>query len=252
MKKQLSLSVTILALFLLAIPHSWATANASSYEPTGQNTSKLWAYPITQYPVKEQIAQIQTHTLKGKIIVLDPGHGGTDTGAIGPNNLTEKNVTLAISRDLRNLLSKEGATIIMTRTTDQDVAYPGASDIDELQARVAIANQANADLFISIHADAFSESVHGTTTYYYPDSDSSLAHFVQDSLVSQLKLFNRGFLPNDYYVLKYTKMPAILTEAAFISNPKEERLLGNRIFNQKIALGIYNGIKNYFFNDRRA
>lgn len=252
MKKQESLLITILTLFLLSIPHTWAIANASSYEPTGQNTSKLWDYPTTQYPEKEQIAQIKTYTLKGKIIVLDPGHGGSDTGAIGPNNLAEKNVTLAIARELRNLLSKEGATIFMTRTTDQDVAYPGASNIEELEARVAIANQANADLFISIHADSFSESVHGTTTYYYPGSDSSLAHFVQDSLVDQLRLSNRGFLPNDYYVLKYTKMPAILTEAAFISNPKEERLLGNRLFDQKVALGIYNGIKNYFFNDRRA
>lgn len=252
MKKQLSFTMIILTLLVLSVALPWTIASASPYDTTDQNISKLWNYPTNPNSEKDQLAQYQTHALKGKVIVLDPGHGGSDTGAIGPNHLAEKNVTLAIARDLRSLLSNAGATILMTRTLDQDVAYPGASNIEELQARVAIANQANADLFISIHADSFSESVHGTTTYYYPGSDNSLAHFVQDSLVDQLKLTNRGFLPNDYYVLKYTTMPAILTEAAFISNPKEERLLGNRIFDKKIAIGIYNGIKNYFSNDLRA
>lgn len=249
MKKQLPLS--ILLAFIMLFP-TWAQVSAASSEPTSQNTSKLWDYPTSQYQEVTQLNQFHPSALKGKVIVVDPGHGGSDTGAIGPNNIAEKTVTLAIARDLRTLLSNQGVTVIMTRTSDQDVAYPGASSIDELQARVAIANNANADLFISIHADSFSEAVHGTTTYYYPGSDSSLANFVQDSLIDQLKLSNRGFQPNDYYVLKYTTMPAILTEAAFISNPTEERLLSNRAFDRKIATGIYNGIKNYFSRDLRA
>ena len=243
MKKQRSFSITILTIVALSLSPIWTSVSASAYEPTEQMTSQS---------ANDQLAKVSTYTLKGKVIVIDPGHGGSDTGAIGPTHLAEKNVTLAIARDLRTLLSNEGATILMTRTSDQDVAYPGASSIDELQARVDIANQANADLFVSIHADSFSDTVHGTTTYYYPGSNSTLAHLVQDGLVNQLHLSNRGFVPNDYYVLKYTKMPAILTEAAFISNPKEERLLGNRLFNQKIAIGIYTGIKNYFSSAFRA
>lgn len=184
--------------------------------------------------------------LNGKIIVVDPGHGGNDAGAIGPNNIVEKNVTLAIAHDLQELLSKDGATVIMTRTSDRNVANGEASDIEELQARANIANQANADLFISIHTDSFAEEGSGTTTYFSSGSDSSLAHFVQSSMVSQLKLYDRGSLPSDYYVLRHTNMPAILTEAAFISNPEEEKLLAKRDFKKKVAAGIYNGIKQYF------
>lgn len=247
MKKQV-LTLTLLTLCIFYMNPTWTAVEASP-DATGPTTSKLWEYPTDQSPSPD-IAQ--TYALKGKLIVLDPGHGGSDTGAIGPNNVTEKNVTLAIARDLRVLLLNSGATVLMTRNTDKDVAYPGASGVDELQARVAIANQANADLFISIHADSFSEAVSGTTTYFYPGTDNSLAQFVQDSMIDQLKLTNRGCRANDYYVLKYTTMPAILTEAAFISNPKEERLLNNRIFDNKVAIGIYNGIRNYFSSDRRA
>jgi N-acetylmuramoyl-L-alanine amidase len=230
MKKQLSLSISLLTLFLLLISPSWTMTHAAELTT----------------------AHSEANILKGKVIALDPGHGGSDTGAIGPNHVEEKDVTLVISSNLRTLLSNAGATVVMTRTSDKDVAYPGASSTAELRARVAIANKANADLFISIHANAFSPEVHGTTTYFCPGGDSFLAHCVQDSMIDQLKLFNRGVQANDYYVLKYTTMPAILTEAAFLSNPKEEQLLSNRSFDQKVALGIYNGIKNYFSNDRRA
>lgn len=185
--------------------------------------------------------------LKGKVIVIDPGHGGSDTGAIGSQKLMEKNVTLAIGKELNNMLTNSGATVIMTRTTDKDVSYPGASDKEELAARVAIANNADADLFVSIHADAFSGLAGGTTTYSY-DTKNKLASLVQDNMVAQLKLNNRGVQQNDFYVLKYTKMPAILTEAAFISNSREEKLLMNRNFGKKVAVGIYNGIKQYFAN----
>lgn len=185
--------------------------------------------------------------LKGKVIVIDPGHGGSDTGAIGSSKLMEKNVTLAIGKELNNLLTNSGATVIMTRTADKDVSFPGASDKEELAARVAIANKADADLFVSIHTDAFSGFAGGTTTYTY-DTKNNLASLVQDNMVAQLKLYDRGVQQNDYYVLKYTKMPAILTEAAFISNSKEEKLLMNRSFDKKVAVGIYNGIKQYFEN----
>jgi len=220
MNKQLRLSMSIITLLLLINPL----------------LSKVSAAPY----------DAQRQSLKGKVIVVDPGHGGSDTGAIGPSNVSEKNITLSIARDVSKFLSASGAKVILTRTSDQDVAYEGASDIDELQARVDVANQANADLFISIHADASSEYGNGTTTYFYPGSQNTLAHLVQDNMIAQTKLYNRGFHPNDYYVLKHTNMPAILTEVAFISNPKEEKLLLNSTFDKKVAFGIYNGIKKYF------
>lgn len=230
MKKQFSLTLIILLLLLLN-PLS-QIVSAASYSIPSQATNKLGGS--------------SQKSLEGKVIVVDPGHGGSDTGAIGPSHVVEKNVTLAIARDLRKLLSDGGAKVIMTRTSDQDVAAEGITDIDELQARVNIANQAKADLFISIHADAFTEHVNGTATYFYPDSQDHLARLVQGSMVDQLKLFDRGVQSNDYFVLKYTNMPAILTEIAFISNPKEEKLLSSSSFDKKAALGIYNGIKEYF------
>lgn len=198
--------------------------------------------------IAAQLVQAPKSSLQGKVIVVDPGHGGNDTGAIGPHKVLEKNVTLVISKELRNLLAKDGATVIMTRTADKEVAFVGATDKEELAARVAIANKANADLFVSIHADAFAGLAGGTTTYTYGTKDDAVAPLVQTNLVAQLKLYDRGVQQNDYYVLKNTNMPAILTEAAFISNPKEERLLTDRSFDQKVAVGIYNGIKQYFTN----
>ena len=233
MKRQLRLPLTFIALLVLGMISTSMTASAAAYGSQSQNINT-----IREYQAKKP--------LKNKVIVVDPGHGGSDAGAIGPNNVAEKNVTLAIARDLRELLSAGGATVIMTRTSDQDVATDGSSDIDELQARVDIANQANADLFVSIHTDAFAEHGTGTTTYFCPGSNDDLARFVQANMVSQLNLYDRGSQPSDFYVLKNTNMPAILTEAAFISNPKEEKLLINRDFNKKVAMGIYNGIKQYF------
>jgi len=246
MKKQILIPVTIVALLFSLISPKWLIVNAASYDAQSQYTSKQRESLSNQFQTNLRIDQFPKHLLKDKVIVVDPGHGGSDTGAIGPSNVAEKNVTLAIARDLRKLLSDDGATVIMTRTSDRDVAYNGASDIDELQARVDIANRANADLFISIHADAFTEYVSGTATYFYPGSNDYLARLVQSSMVGQLKLYDRGIQPSDYYVLKYTNMPAILTEAAFISNPKEEKLFINPSFDKKVAVGIYNGIKKYF------
>jgi N-acetylmuramoyl-L-alanine amidase len=239
MKNQLVISVTLIAL-LLGIGSPSTMSSAAAYNAQNPNFGKPWEHP------KDQHQHFQKNSLKGRVIVVDPGHGGSDAGAIGPSNLLEKNVTLAIARDLQQLLSDGGATVIMTRTSDKDVANGDASDIEELQARADVANQANADLFISIHADSFAEYETGTTTYFCAGSNDDLARFVQDSMVSQLKLYDRGSQSSDFYVLKNTNMPAILTEAAFISNPKEEKLLANRNFNQKVAIGIYNGIKRYF------
>ncbi|MDF2633344.1 MAG: cell wall hydrolase/autolysin [Pelosinus sp.] len=237
MKKQVIKPLLFIVLLLLLLSLT-STIVSAAYNT--QSTGKLSEY------LTNQSQQSQKHPLQGKVIVVDPGHGGSDAGAIGPNHVAEKNVTLAIGNDLQKLLSDGGATVIMTRTSDQDVATEAVSDIEELQARVDIANQGNADLFISIHTDAFAEHGTGTTTYFYPGSNDDLARVVQDSMVSQLNLYDRGSQPSDYYVLKHTNMPAILTEAAFISNPNEERLLISRDFNKKVAFGIYNGIKNYF------
>lgn len=124
-----------------------------------------------------------------------------------------------------------------------------ASPSQELQARVDIANRIGADLFISVHMDAYDDqNVGGTTTYYFnkSDEDNQLAACVENSLNSQLHLNNRGNQTGDLYVLQNTNMPAVLTEVAYLSNPLEEKLVQNSAFRKKAAVGIYDGIKHYF------
>ncbi len=191
-----------------------------------------------------------TPGLKGKVIVLDPGHGGSDPGAIGPAaQVMEKDVTLAISLKVKDLLTKAGSNVILTRSDDRDVFGPNASGADELGARAAIGNRNNADVFIDIHANSFRDpSVGGTATYYYGSSSYSrlLAQSVQSAVTASDGLSDRGVYTANFYVLRRTLMPAVLLETAFLTNPSEEALLNNPQFQQKVAQGIVNGITNFF------
>ncbi len=191
--------------------------------------------------------------LKGKKIVIDPGHGGNDAGAIGPTGVMEKNVTLNVSRELKKLLEAEGATVILTREGDTTVSEKGAkaSDIEELGARCAVANRVGADIFISIHADSFTRpEARGTTGYYYGKSTTGrgqkLADCIRRNLVEQLGTPSRGTQPCNFYVVKNTDMPATLIELGFISNKEEEKLLNSKEGVQKAAQGIFDGIEDYF------
>ena len=192
-------------------------------------------------------------TLKGKIIVIDPGHGGNDAGAIGPTGVMEKNVTLRVSLELRKLLEAEGAQVIMTRYGDSTVSAKGAkaSDIEELGARCDVANRAGADIFISIHADSFTRpEARGTTGYYYSKSTTGRgqkpADCIRRNLVEQLGTPSRGTQPCNFYVVKNTDMPATLIELGFISNKEEEKLLDSEDGVRRAAQGIFDGIEDYF------
>ena len=190
--------------------------------------------------------------VKGKKIVIDPGHGGEDSGAIGPSGVTEKSITLQIAKEVEKMLKEAGAKVIMTRTTDTEVSskHRQATDVDELQARCDVANKAKADIFISIHMDSFtSREASGTTGYYYTKGSAAskrLAAEIQSNLVAQLKTTSRGIKTCNFYVVKHTKMPATLIEVAFVSNPKEEKLLTSRKGVQKAAVGIVKGISDFF------
>lgn len=169
-------------------------------------------------------------------IVIDPGHGGKDPGAVGPSGLQEKDVVLKVALKVRDLLESYGYTVIMTRTTDVYLS---------LQERCDIANNNDADLFISIHNNSFSDpSANGTETFSYLPNDEGgqVAKVMQSKLIAALGLRNRGHKTADFYVLRNTKMPAVLTELAFISNPKEEALLKTDEFQTKSAKAIVDSI----------
>ncbi len=174
-------------------------------------------------------------------IVLDPGHGGFDSGAIGPTGLTEKEVALAISLKAAELLEDTGHQVILTRDDDTFIS---------LQDRVRFANNSDAGLFISIHSNAaHRNTARGIETYHAPNrrSDSYfLASIMQRSMLNHLSLYDRGVKSDNFYVIRNTDMPAVLLEIGFLSNREEEELLRDSSFRERAARSVAAGIENYF------
>ena len=191
---------------------------------------------------------INSGTLQGKTIVLDPGHGGSNPGATG-NNTRESDNNLAVGLKLRDKLVQAGATVIMTRDTDRTVAPEGSSLGEELAARVNLAENNHADIFVSIHSnDNPDTKIAGAMTFYPSGKSSTLASTIQNSLVLATNATNKGTSPATFYVLRNATMPSILIEMGFISNQNEASLLNNDAYRTKIAQGIFNGILKYFKN----
>ncbi len=178
----------------------------------------------------------------GRLVALDPGHGGSDPGAIGPTGLREKDVNLAIATCLARLLESSGVRVLLTRSGDEEVG---------LQERAARANAAGADVFVSIHANAsVNPATGGTSTYTYTAREKEarlfLARLVQEELVAATGLRNIGVLEEGFAVLKYTQIPAVLVEVAFISNPAEERLLADPGFQERVAAALARALERFF------
>ncbi len=178
-------------------------------------------------------------TLSGWRFCVDAGHGGADTGAVGPTGLREKDVNLQVAYRLKGMLEAAGAEVLMTRTDD---SYVGISE------RYQMANAWGANRFISIHHNAMlnQPGVNGTETLVCNGASNEsvlLANAVQAELVGELGLPNRGIkYRSDVGVLKNTAMPAILTEASFISNPQEEQRLRDPAYLEREAAAIMRGI----------
>lgn len=187
--------------------------------------------------------------LDGKIITLDAGHGGSDPGAIGSDGTKEKNITLPITKMLKEILEDKGAKVYMTRTTDVDVFGPNASDAEELQARVNVGEKYNSDMFVSLHINSsVNKNVGGFSTYYYPktDNDLRLAKNIQNKLAANFGVDDLGVRQANFYVIKRISMPAVLVEMCFISNEKELTLMKGQWFQKKTARLIAEGIEKYF------
>lgn len=169
-------------------------------------------------------------------IFIDPGHGGGDPGAVGPSGLTESSVNLDVALRLGNLLNESRQTVKYSKTTNISMS---------LAERARLANEWNANYFVSIHCNsAENPTANGTETFCYRTGITAeqLAKSVQNNLIAQIGLRDRGVKTANFAVLRLTTMPAILVELAFISNPEEERLLDSNKFRQNCAIGIANGI----------
>ncbi|MDE2127735.1 MAG: N-acetylmuramoyl-L-alanine amidase [Armatimonadetes bacterium] len=188
-------------------------------------------------------------TLQGKLIVVDPGHGGTSTGATGHDGrgvVYEKNIALAIALRLRDALEAQGANVLMTRDADVNV---------DLYERPRMADAAHADFFVSIHNDSNGtpNSASGTSTYYHLSDPSShaLAECVQRDVSAVTGLPSRGALSDGimyahgFAVLRMSTMPAILVEVAYINNQRDLAHLENSDFQENVAQAICQGLSDY-------
>ena len=231
-----------------------ATPAVTTKKTTTKTTSKTSTTTSDKASAapKVTVSADAKRVLKGKIICIDPGHGGTDVGAIGRlggKEIYEKNITLSIALPLRDMLTSAGAKVVMTRSTDKDVYGPWADADPELQARCDVANEAHADAFISIHIDSFSNgSVDGTTAYYNAKSskDLLLAQMMHQATMSGLAIPDRGVKSNDFYVNVNTTMPSVLMEMGFITNPHRLQMLTSTWGPKTIAKSLFNGLVNYF------
>lgn len=203
---------------------------------------------VVNTPVASDVA---LSNVKNKIITIDPGHGGSDSGAVGPNGYTEKEGAFAISQKVASILNQSGAKVVMTRDSDVDVYGPNASARNELQARVDVGNNANSDVFVSIHCNAFvNPAANGTQTFYYGSSyqGQRLAQSIQEKMIEANGLRDRGISTCNFYVVKHSYMPAVLIETAFITNYDEEALLSDDEWQTTMAKAIAEGINEYFIN----
>ena len=172
-----------------------------------------------------------------RFVVIDPGHGGGDHGAIR-GGISEKDITLDVSKRVRDLLEKKGYEVFMTREIDETVS---------LQERVEISENLVPDMFVSIHVNSSnSDSPNGLETHYYKDNSLILAKTVHASMLNHVQANNRGLFKSKFYVINHTTAPAILLEIGFMSNPIERVQLITDFRKQATAKAIAEGIDDYF------
>jgi N-acetylmuramoyl-L-alanine amidase len=257
------------------------SAETAVVEPVKASRTEIEAEPARETAPVRTVVRRPLKPGKVRRIVVDPGHGGKDPGAIGQKGLQEKDVVLAIGLSLARKLKDElGVDVVMTRSTDVFI---------ELQERTAIANQVGADLFVSVHANAsLNKNAAGVETYYlnlaktekaaqlaarengtslekvsllqavlfdlmanYKLNDSAhLAEEVQKALYQRINdryppVKNLGVKQGPFYVLVGAAMPSILVEGAFISNDREETRLADARYQEQTAEGILDGIYAY-------
>lgn len=185
-------------------------------------------------------------------IVIDPGHGGVDPGKVGIDDSLEKEINLAIALKIKEILSKDGYEVILTRETDTGLYEENDSNKKsaDMKARCKIIEDSKADLVVSIHQNSFSQqSVKGAQVFYYEQSPEGekLAKEIQmamQELVDETN--NRDVKANSsYYMLLHTPCPTVIVECGFLSNSEEAKLLGTDEYQEKIANAVCHGIEEY-------
>ena len=187
-----------------------------------------------------------------RVIVIDAGHGGVDPGKIGVNGVNEKDINLQIALLLEKYFAAQDIQVIMTRRTDDGLYSEDSTNkkSEDMKKRVALIEEYDADLLISVHQNSFTDSCSkGAQVFYYADSAESelLAQTVQQQLIQGVDPGNnrQAKANSDYYMLKKSPSLAIICECGFLSNPEECEKLCTEAYQRKIAWNIYMGVMQY-------
>jgi N-acetylmuramoyl-L-alanine amidase len=210
---------------------SWTASRPRSFAGSGQATSSR---PLSA----DGLPVVPRGRYK---VVIDPGHGGPDPGAVGIGGLRETDIVLDVGLQVAQLLQARGVQVLLTRTSEVDVDLP---------PRVSLANRSNADVFVSIHANALSMArpdVNGVETFYFQAGNSlRLARSIQSQIMAiSPGTPDRGARPGRFFVIRRTVMPAVLTEMGFVTGRIDAPRLASPNFRRRLALAISAGILNY-------
>lgn len=194
--------------------------------------------------------------ITNKIIGIDPGHGGVDPGAVSKNGVLEDEINLEIALKLKRMVEQSGGIAIMTREEDVGLYTEKSTTLRQMKTedlinRKALIENADCELFVSIHMNSFTNAKYsGSQTFYYdgyPENEK-LAAIIQEELKDVLGKDNRrtAAIRDDVYLIKELRIPSVLVEAGFLSHPEEEKLLQTEEYQEKIAWAIYVGIMRFF------
>ena len=183
------------------------------------------------------------------VVVLDAGHGGSDSGKVGINGVKEKEINLQITKDIQDLLEKKGIRVILTREKDEQLAE---SKVEDLKHRVKIMNETKPVLAVSIHQNSYhEENVFGAQVFYYQTSaeGEKAACMIQNAL-QQVNPENTKQVKsnNTYYILKKTEVPTVIVECGFLSNYEEARKLVTKDYQMAVSEAVTEGILSYIEN----
>lgn len=215
---------------------------------------------LIQFPIQQTDTTWETWSLplSGKTVVIDPGHGGVDGGAVGKDDTLEKDIALAVAEKTRDFLQQSGALVYLTREEDKDLAAEDTQGLsrrkaEDIRKRLQFIHDKNPDLFITLHLNALStEKWHGAQTFYHPKEEQSkhLAEMIQSEIIRNLENTTRGTLAlNNVYLLKHAEVPGALVEIGFLSNEHERDNLKTDGYQEKMAGSIYEGILRYVTED---
>lgn len=231
-------------------PQRWGQEVKTEFLPidkkAGRKTEQLVI--LFTHCARPDFTPAEKEALKGKVVILDPGHGGKDVGAVGLGGTYEKDVNLSVALKMKEELKKWGAIPVLTREIDTFA-------MDELGDRVRFGTRNKGDVFVSLHSDAaLNRAAKGFTVYYFEpkgEKDCLLARLTRESLKGTMQTQDRGIRSANFYVVKRNPLPSILIEMGFISHVEEEKALMDFDYQRDVVEGTVQGLAHYFAQEKK-